>query len=71
MHPAERLRQILPFVVAFYLAGSVAQLHATQPRLHLPRDGLSVADIASGIKWHMLEMARNEQSEMFAGSPGN
>lgn len=71
MHPTERLRQILPFAVALYLASSMAQLRATQPVLHVPHDGISIEDIVSGIKWHMLEVAKNEQAEMFAGFPGN
>ncbi|AMB46703.1 hypothetical protein [Methylobacterium sp. AMS5] len=67
---AERLRQILPFAVAVYLAGSVGQLHATQSAFSVPR-GFSMESVASGIKWHMLEIAKNEQSEMAFGSPGN
>lgn len=71
MHPADRLRQILPFAVALYLAGSVAHLQATQSAFHGPRDGISAREIVSGIRWHMLEMAKNEQAEAFAAFPGN
>ncbi|MCJ2131409.1 hypothetical protein [Methylobacterium sp. E-045] len=71
MHPTERLRQILPFAVALYLAGSIAQLQAARPMVHMPRDGVSLKNIVSGIKWHMLEMAKNEQAETFVGFTGN
>ncbi|CAO4177968.1 hypothetical protein [Methylorubrum populi] len=70
MPPVERLRQILPFAVAVYLAGSVAQLQATQPS-HAGSRGISVDSLVSGLKWHMLEMAKNEQAEMTFASPGN
>lgn len=63
MPPAERLRQILPFAAAVYLAGSVAQLQAVQPR-HTALGSVSVETLVSGLKWHMLEMAKNEQAEM-------
>ncbi|MBB2964595.1 hypothetical protein [Methylobacterium sp. R2-1] len=71
MPPVERLRQILPFAVAVYLAGSVAQLQAIQPAFSAPHRGISVESLVSGIKWHMLEIAKNEQSEMSFGYPGN
>ena len=70
MPPAERLRQILPFAVAVYLAGSVAQLQAIQQSHAAPR-GVTVGSLVSGLKWHMLEMAKNEQAEMTFGYPGN
>lgn len=71
MPPAERLRQILPFAAAVYLAFSVAQLQAVQPAHASSHGGLTVASLVSGLKWHMLEMARNEQAEMAFGYPGN
>ncbi|MER2249403.1 hypothetical protein ABS772_05685 [Methylorubrum podarium] len=70
MPPVERLRQILPFAAAVYLAGSIAQLQAIQPS-HTASRGVSVASLVSGLKWHMLEMAKNEQAEISFGSPGN
>jgi hypothetical protein len=70
MPPVERFRQILPFAAAVYLAGSVAQLQAIQPSHAAPR-GISVGALVSGLKWHMLEMAKNEQAEMTFASPGN
>lgn len=70
MPPAERLRQILPFAAAVYLAGSVAQLQAVQPR-HTALRSVSVEMLFSGIKWHMLEMAKNEQAEMTLTASAN
>lgn len=70
MPPIERLRLILPFAAAIYLAGSVAQLQAIQPSHAAPR-GVSVEALVSGLKWHMFEMAKNEQAEMTFASPGN
>ncbi len=70
MPPAERLRQFLPLAMAFYLAASVAQLQVGQPSHAAPR-GVSIESLISGLKWHMLEMARNEQAGMTLGTPGN
>ena len=67
MPPVERLRQILPLAAAVYLAASVAQF---QPNHAAPR-GVTVEELVSGLKWHMLEMAKNEQAEISFGSPGN
>ncbi|WP_309236199.1 hypothetical protein [Methylorubrum sp. DB1722] len=71
MPPVERLRQILPFAAAVYLAFSVAQLQAVQPAYSTSHGGVSVASLLSGLKWHMLEIAKNEQAEMAFGYPGN
>ncbi|BAU88868.1 hypothetical protein MPPM_0263 [Methylorubrum populi] len=71
MPPVERLRQILPFAAAVYLAFSVAQLQAVQPAFAGSHNGVSVASVLSGLKWHMLEIAKNEQAEMAFGYPGN
>lgn len=70
MPPAERLRQILPFAAAVTLAAGVAQIQAIQPS-HPAARGLTVEALVSGLEWHMLEMARNEQAEMAIGYPGN
>lgn len=70
MPPAERLRQILPFAAAVYLAASVAQIQANQPSHVAPRIPTGDA-LVSGLKWHMLEMAKNEQAGMTLGFPGN
>lgn len=67
MPPVERLRQILPFAAAVYLAASVAQL---QPNHAAPR-GPAVEELVSGLKWHMLEMARNEQAKMIFAASDN
>jgi hypothetical protein len=71
MSPTERLRQILPFAAALYLAASVAHLQAKQPAIPLPRDGVSVHRVLHAIKWHLIEMGKNEQAEAFIGFPGN
>lgn len=71
MSPVERLRQILPFAMALYLAGSVAQFQATRPTFPPTRLVVTAENIVSGLKWHMLQIARNEQAEMFIGFPGN
>ncbi|TXN21547.1 hypothetical protein [Methylobacterium sp. WL9] len=71
MSPTERLRQILPLAVALYLAASVAHLQAKQIMVPLPHDGISLRKIVFGIKWHMIEMGKNEQAEFFIGWPGN
>ena len=71
MPPVERLRQILPFAMALYLAGSVVQLQATQPGFHPTRVAIMAEDIVSGLKWHILQMAKNEQADMLVGFPGN
>ncbi|MFY9294802.1 MAG: hypothetical protein WAP03_29580 [Methylorubrum rhodinum] len=70
MPPAERLRQILPFAMAVYLAASVAQFQAVRPSHVAPR-GVSIESLVAGLKWHMLEMAKNEQAGMTLGFPGN
>lgn len=70
MPPAERLRQILPFAMAVYLAASVAQIQARQPSHAAPRVP-TLEGLVSGLKWHMLEMAKNEQAGMTLGFPSN
>ncbi len=67
MPPVERLRQILPLAAAVYLAASVAQF---QPNHAAPR-GVTVEELVSGLKWHMLEMAKNEQAEMALAASDN
>ncbi len=71
MPPVERLRQILPFAAAVYLGFSVAQLQAVQPAYSSSHGGITVASLVSGLKWHMLEMARNEQAEMIFAASDN
>ncbi|GLS43281.1 hypothetical protein [Methylobacterium brachythecii] len=71
MSPTERLRQILPFAAALYLAISVAHLQAKQPAVQLPRDGISLKRITASIKWHLIEMAKTEQAEALIAFPGN
>ncbi|MCE4224347.1 hypothetical protein HCU64_11340 [Methylobacterium sp. C25] len=71
MPPHERLRQILPFAVALYLAASVANLQAKQSTIQLPRDGIALKNVVATIKWHLSEIAKNEQAETLIGFPGN
>lgn len=70
MNDLTRLREILPFAAALYLATSIAQLQAVQPG-DLHRTGLSVATVVSGLKWHMLQIAGNERNEGLVFYPGN
>lgn len=70
MPPAERLRQILPIAAAVYLAASVAQIQTNGPGHTAPRVP-TVEAVVSGLEWHMLEMAKNEQAGMSLGFPGN
>lgn len=70
MPPAERLRQLLPFAAAVYLAVSVAQIQANGPGPTAPRVP-TVETLVSGLEWHMLEVAKNEQAGMSLGFPGN
>ncbi|GEP09072.1 hypothetical protein [Methylobacterium gnaphalii] len=71
MSPTERLRQILPFAAALYLAASVAHLQAKQPGIQLPREGLSLHRVVAGIKWHITETAKYERATGLFAFPGN
>lgn len=71
MSDLERLRQVLPFAAALYLAGSAAQLQAIQPAPHVPRANLTLDRVVSSLKWHALEMAKNERSESLFNSTAN
>ncbi|POR41298.1 hypothetical protein [Methylobacterium sp. V23] len=70
MNDFTRLREILPFAAALYLATSIAQLQATQAG-DLHRTGQSIGSVVSSLKWHMLQVAGNERSEGLTLFPGN
>lgn len=67
MNDFTRLREILSFAAALYLATSIAQLQAGS----LHRTGLSIGPTVSALKWHMLQVAGNERSEGLTFFPGN
>ena len=67
MNHFERARDILPILAALYALVMVGQIHAA-PFPAAPR--LEASRVTSGLKWHMLEMARNEQNEAIF-FPGN
>ncbi|MEA1833389.1 hypothetical protein U8607_14990 [Methylobacterium durans] len=70
MNDLDRLQKILPFAVALYLATSLAQLQATQATAPHAGSAVSVERVAASVKWHMLQIARNEQNEALV-FPGN
>ena len=70
MNDFTRLREILCFAAALYLATGIAQLQATQAG-NLHRTGLSIGPTVSALKWHMLQVAGNERSEGLTFFPGN
>ncbi len=66
-HP---LRGMLPVALMFYLLVGLAHWRAVRipPRV---RVGFSVAETLAGLRWHMLQIARNERNEAFPFYPGN
>ncbi|MGC5779474.1 hypothetical protein [Methylobacterium sp. NFXW15] len=70
MNHLERVRDILPILAALYAMVMVANIHAG-PRLMLPAStGIDAERVVAGLKWHMLEIGRNEQNEALL-FPGN
>jgi predicted anti-sigma-YlaC factor YlaD len=70
MNHLERVRNILPILAALYAMVMVANTHAA-PRPMLPAaSSIDAERVVSGLKWHMLEIARNEQNEAIL-FPGN
>lgn len=70
MNHLERVRDVLPILAALYALVMVANLHAA-PRPTLPAGmGIDAGRVVSGLKWHMLEIARNERNEAIL-FPGN
>lgn len=70
MNHLERVRDILPILAALYAMVLVANSHAA-PRPMLPTGtGIDAERVVAGLKWHMLEIGRNEQNEAML-FPGN
>ncbi|MCJ2061164.1 hypothetical protein MKK63_00285 [Methylobacterium sp. J-088] len=70
MNHLERARDILPILAALYAMMMVANSHAP-PRPTLPAaTGIDADRVVAGLKWHMLEIARNERNEALL-FPGN
>ncbi|TXM94772.1 hypothetical protein FV223_03385 [Methylobacterium sp. WL116] len=65
-HP-ERARDVLPVLAALYALVMVSNIHAA-PFPVAPT--LEASRVVSGLKWHMLEIARAEQNEAVF-FPGN
>ena len=70
MNDLDRLRELLPIVVAFLLASSVAQFQARQTGPN-PMPGISFRDVVAGLERHLIEIASNEQNESFVGLVGD
>lgn len=68
MNHLDRVRDILPVAAALYAFLMVANFQAAQHPPHIP--GLDAERLVSGLTWHMLQVARNEQSEAIL-FPGN
>ena len=71
MDDLSRLRDILPFAVALYLLASTVQLQATQHTPQYVGSSITVKEVLSRVKWHMLQVARNERNENLVFYPGN
>ena len=70
MNHLERARDILPILAALYALVMVANMQAAQ-RPALPSGaGIAAERVVSGLKWHMLQIARNAQNEALL-FPGN
>lgn len=70
MNHLDRARDILPALAALYALLTVANMQAV-PRPMLPTGAAVAAErVVSGLKWHMLQIARNERSEAIL-FPGN
>lgn len=69
MNDLDRIRDLFPLIAALLLMTSMAQVHAVRlAAYHGPSFSLEAA--AARVKWHMLEVARNERGEAFL-YPGN
>lgn len=68
MNHLDRVRDVLPVAAALYAFLMAANIQAA----HRPVRGLSfdVEQVMSGLKSHMLQVARNEKNEAFL-FPGN
>jgi hypothetical protein len=70
MHEYDRFRQLMLGFLGFYLAMSIAQLHARQVGLPA-KDGLSMARIVASVEWHLAEMGRLQQEQGPVFWPGD
>ena len=70
MNHLERARDILPILAALYAMVVVANTHAASHPPLPTGTGIDVARVVAGLKWHMLEVGRNEQNEALL-FPGN
>ncbi|TXM99756.1 hypothetical protein FV242_24355 [Methylobacterium sp. WL64] len=69
MNDLDRIRDLFPLIAALLLVTSLVQAHAARPAAyHGP--GFSFEAAATRVKWHMLEVARNEHGEAML-YPGN
>lgn len=70
MNHLERARDILPILAALYAMVVVANTHAASRPMLPTGAGIDVERVVAGLKWHMLEVGRNEQNEALL-FPGN
>jgi hypothetical protein len=70
MNHLERVRDILPILAALYAMVMVAQIHPAHRPVLPAGMGLDAERVVAGLKWHMLEIGRNEQNEAML-FPGN
>jgi hypothetical protein len=69
MQDYNRIRQLMLCFFGFYLAMSIAQLHARQ--IGIPATGgLSATRIIASLKWHMAEIGRLQQEQGTIYWPG-
>jgi hypothetical protein len=70
MNHLERVRDVLPILAALYAMAVIANSHAaSRPALPIG-PGFDSERVVAGLKWHMLEIGRNEQNEALL-FPGN
>ncbi|MHB2205623.1 hypothetical protein [Methylobacterium sp. CM6257] len=70
MNHLERVRDILPVLAALYALVMVANMQAAPRPALSSGSGIAAERMVSGLKWHMLQIARNEQNEAIL-FPGN
>ncbi|MCJ2068878.1 hypothetical protein MKK75_08695 [Methylobacterium sp. J-030] len=70
MNHLERARDILPILAALYAMVMIANIHAAARPVLPVSTGIAATRVVSGLKWHMLEIARNERNEAIL-FPGN
>ena len=64
MNRLHQLRGMLPVTLMFYLLVGLAHWHPVRmpQRAHF---GFSAEETLAGLRWHMLQIARNEHYEAF------